>query len=119
MNLKVIHGGENVGCKNCTCKREKTQHCCDLMNSFLEDLKVPIKYYPITREYMLLSRYSYAVQPLAYCPWCSKKLPEPLGKVYAELMQAQEGYVPRLDPHHQPIAPEEFTSDEWWKKRGL
>ncbi|MGC2310118.1 MAG: hypothetical protein WA432_00660 [Candidatus Babeliaceae bacterium] len=49
-------------------------HCCELMDIFLEDPNMPLKYYPIAREYGFLINASLAIQLLNYCPWCSIKL---------------------------------------------
>jgi hypothetical protein len=50
---------------------------------------------------------------LIYCPFCGKKLPEELLLEYDTATRDREsGKV--LDP-----LPEEFKTDEWWRKRGL
>jgi hypothetical protein len=50
---------------------------------------------------------------LTYCPFCGKKLPEELLLEYDTATRNRETGKP-LDP-----LPEEFKTDEWWKKRGL
>lgn len=49
---------------------------------------------------------------LTYCPFCGKKLPEDLADEYFDAIRDSTGKS--LDP-----LPEEFETDEWWKKRGL
>jgi hypothetical protein len=49
---------------------------------------------------------------LVYCPFCGKKLPKDLIDEHFDAIRDETGKP--LDP-----IPEEFNSDEWWKKRGL
>ncbi|MGC2310116.1 MAG: hypothetical protein WA432_00650 [Candidatus Babeliaceae bacterium] len=97
---------------------EKITHCCQLMDISLNDPKTPLKYYPIVREYGFIMNDSFAIQLLNYCPWCSIKLPESVRDYYFEIMWAR-GLEPGFDKYNDPNIPEEFKSDEWWKKRGL
>ena len=72
---------------------------------------------------------------LKYCPYCGKKLPLPLREVFCAsiLMEYGPEYVPSYSEKYwcpeitynkisdkipQPL-PDEFKSDEWWKKRNL
>lgn len=99
--------------------KQKKMHCCDLMEMFVADAKVPLKYYSILREYALLLKYSPAVQLIFYCPWCSQKLPISLRETYFDILEKEHGITPELDIQNDPNIPEEFKSDEWWKKRKL
>jgi hypothetical protein len=49
---------------------------------------------------------------LTYCPFCGKKLPEDLVDEHFDAIRDEIG---------KPLAPipEEFKTDEWWRKRGL
>jgi hypothetical protein len=49
---------------------------------------------------------------LIYCPFCGKKLPKDLIDEHFDAVRDNTGKP--LDP-----IPEEFQTDEWWKKRGL
>jgi hypothetical protein len=89
------------------------------MNILLEDPKMPLKYYPIAREYGILLRYSQAIQGLIYCPWCGKKLPESLRDQYFDILEKEYGVEPAFDIKEDPHVPLDFKSDAWWKKRGL
>jgi hypothetical protein len=51
---------------------------------------------------------------LRYCPFCCKKLPEDLVDAHFDAIRDENGDGRPLDP-----LPEEFKTDEWWKKRGL
>jgi hypothetical protein len=50
---------------------------------------------------------------LVYCPFCGKKLPESLWLEHDTFIRDRATGKP-----FNPI-PEEFQTDEWWKKRGL
>ena len=94
-------------------------HCCECMEMFLQDAKVPLKYYPIAREYGLALQHSSAIQLIYYCPWCGTKLPESLRDKYFDILEKEYSIEPGLDIKNDPNIPHEFKSDEWWKKRGL
>lgn len=98
---------------------QKSIHCCELLDQFVDDPKVPLQYYPIAREYGLDLYYSYAIQLIKFCPWCGEKLPKDLGDEYHEILKNDYNIVPGLDIKEDPSIPEEFKSDLWWRKRGL
>jgi hypothetical protein len=50
---------------------------------------------------------------IGFCPWCGTKLPESKQVLRVETMESS-GHSPFDDE-----IPEEFQTDEWWKKRGL
>ena len=56
-------------------------------------------------------------QQMNYCFWCGAKLPEDLGDEWAKILK--EDY--NLDNPFKDWdrVPDEFKTDEWWKKRGL
>ena len=103
------------------------QHCCPDMNECLDtesniDELPLIEYSPDIRKYTFIIRYKnedYNLQQkLLYCPWCGKKLPEPLGDKWEEILETEYNLKkPSFLPDSQ--IPSEFLTDEWWKKRGL
>ncbi len=98
---------------------KKIIHCCELMDQLLEDPKVPLQYYPLMREYGITLKHTYAIQLIDYCPWCGTKLPESARNDYFRILKNEYHIKPGLDKKNDPNIPEEFKSDEWWKKRGL
>jgi hypothetical protein len=54
-----------------------------------------------------------AYMRIRYCPWCGAKLPESKRSLRFEILEAMGCEVPWDE------IPEEFKTDEWWKKRGL
>jgi hypothetical protein len=97
----------------------KKINCCPLMKIFLENPKTLLQYYPIVREYAFTISNSPAVQLLSYCPWCGTKLPESLEDTYYEILEKEYGIFRGVDIKHDRRIPQEFKSNEWWKKRGL
>lgn len=59
-------------------------------------------------------------QYLWYCPWCGKKLPKDLGEIWIETLKKEYGIKESdIDYINLSNIPEEFKTDEWWKKRRL
>lgn len=93
-------------------------HCCELMAAFLNDQRIPIKYCPCFREYYMPLIGSGAVQCIDYCPWCGSLLPTSLRDEYCEILETEYGIDPFPRDESKDF-PEEFKTDEWWKKRNL
>ncbi len=117
-------------------------HCCHLMQSFIEKsdwvgyrTDAEVYYSSILREYYMCDQVR---QNIFYCPWCGSALPISLRGEYKTILYEQYGISDRVlynnvdsdnikdisiktDEQLQaiPNLPEEFKSDEWWKKRGL
>jgi hypothetical protein len=100
-------------------------HCCNLMDEFLEENKVSIGYSERFRSYYIeLKTSKSATQDIYYCPWCGKKLPKILDDEYDQELSKATGIAIdniTLDTYSSsnPNLPPEFRTDEWWKKRGL
>jgi hypothetical protein len=72
-----------------------------------------ILYQPMYRSYGLVIGGNLDDQfILVYCPFCGKKLPKDLVDEHFDAVRDNTGKP--LDP-----LPEEFKTDEWWRKRGL
>ena len=95
-------------------------HCCSKMDYAVQDERIPIKYSPIFRSYFLpFTTMKGVVHPITHCPWCGKELPKELYEEHFDTLKKEYNIEPGLDIVHDPNIPEEFKSDEWWKKRGL
>ena len=99
----------------------KTIHCCKKLDKYLKIKQMPLQYYYIERQYGIHIKHSRSMYLAFYCPWCGEKLPKELTENYFEILEKEYGID---DPFHEErknpnTFPEEFKSDEWWKKRGL
>lgn len=94
-------------------------HCCDLMTEFVNDSRIPIYYNPVLREYYMPFNKVKLSQLLFYCPWCGIKLPKVLNEEYFKIFYDELHLERAKNLLETPCLPEEFKSDEWWKKRGL
>lgn len=97
-------------------------HCCEQMQTSVDDERVQIGYEPIYREYFIPLLYKgkiIAIQCLNCCPWCAKKLPTNLTDEWFEILQKEYGLDDPDSKEQSKLVPEEFKTDEWWKKRGL
>lgn len=61
----------------------------------------------------------YIAFEVSYCPRCAKKLPKSLASVWSELIEKTYGITDECDNKQLKSLPQEFKTDEWWKKRGL
>ena len=111
---------------------DEPKYCCFSMDNALDQEEIKswgelIEYNPTTRSYHFLlyenNKYCGTRYQLKYCPWCGKKLPEKLSHKMEEILEQEYGITakdwdaPGWDDNIH--LPEEFRTDEWWKKRGL
>ena len=99
--------------------KQTTNHCCSNMTKYLQEQEVPLDYNPIFREYTI-NLNSPANLSIHFCPWCSKRLPRNLRNEFFNIIETEcnidDGV---LEIFENKKLPQEFTSDVWWKKRGL
>lgn len=103
-----------------------TKHCCEWMSLFLKDSRVTIVYVPYCRTYAIpqLSK-NQKLYPITkgsrinYCPWCAQHLPQNLINEWFDILEKEYQLDNPDDKHQTLLVPEEFKTDEWWKKRGL
>jgi len=105
-------------------KKLKHEYCCDLMNYHL-DFKLQresefIEYQAETRDYQLILHGSWYGSHLSllFCPWCGAKLPKELGEEWRVIIKEKFGLNNVYREEFESL-PEEFRTDQWWKKRGL
>jgi hypothetical protein len=101
---------------------KKMAYCCDLMASFLDDIRIPLVYSPIYREYSIPLLYkgkTTALQRIFYCPWCNTKLPTSLRSEWFSILKDEYNLDDPWDKEEEKLVPGEFKTDEWWIKRKL
>ena len=107
--------------------KDKKEFCCEemffhLFRSEKNASELHFDYYPVFREYFIdyKEECGGGIQLINYCSWCGKMLPSSLREEFFNTLEKEYkietsigGYKGRED------IPQEFKSDEWWKKRGL
>ena len=96
-------------------------YCCqEWIDGCVNEDAVPISYHADIRQYYLIcdSRVSW-VQKINHCLYCNHKFPEDLYAQYSELLEKEHGLDEVTAWRYPERVPEEFKSEEWWKKRGL
>lgn len=89
--------------------------CCDKMKFAVNKERI-IDYENYVRNYNI--RGKKRVYAIAYCPWCGQNLGRELNGEYYSILRQEYGiYEPETTEADK--VPEEFKSEEWWKKRGL
>ena len=98
---------------------EVIDHCCQMMTRGVNDQRIFINYVPRLRVYAInVTTSRVTLQLMFHCPWCGYKLPKNLRKEYRYILE-KEYNLDCFDEEQKKRIPEEFKSDEWWKKRGL
>ena len=99
---------------------EPDDHCCLDMAWFIsqpnewpaQGPNSPILWVASWDEYRInIPRDGWASTPIRFCPWCGACLPESKADLWHQILH-DRGYA---DPGNDEI-PEEFNSDEWWRK---
>lgn len=99
--------------------------CCEPMELLVEDLDCPLKYRSWTRQYVLTIPQDYLSEnevcvsfTITHCPRCGAQLPSNLIEEWFNLIEEKFGIKGLFDERTKDL-PQEFKTDEWWKKRGL
>ncbi|RHZ35546.1 DUF6980 family protein [endosymbiont GvMRE of Glomus versiforme] len=95
--------------------------CCDYLVSRLSEGNVYIKYDSSFREfYLKRSDAKNVIYLIQFCPWCGKKLPKGLRNEWFDILEKEYKIETDIfEWRENKDIPQEFKSDEWWKKRGL
>lgn len=105
--------------KKCLAKRtEKEQQlkfCCEEMDDAFK--RKLIEYEMTTREYWI-NVSDNGAKDIKFCPWCGTNFKNDLITEYYDALKKECGIEIPETTNYTNI-PDEFISDEWWKKRGL
>ena len=95
-------------------------NCCYEMTYSINSNEEIIYYDSATRSYYLVLHKSPdgTLSPIKFCPWCGSHLPEKLSAKWDEVLLEEYGIEDPIFKDADKV-PEEFKTDEWWKKRGL
>ena len=94
-------------------------YCCEIMSNQINDPRTPFAYNQVLRWHYVICEKRSTDQLLFYCPWCGKELPKSLNEEYYAILYDELQLEPEFNVLETPGLPEEFKTDEWWKKRGL
>ena len=105
----------------------KQKYCCEVMERILKRGDSALKYRDFTRSYYIEEIIHYgkkisvgAANEITYCPWCSSRLPKSLYDELNEILAKEYNLHPDIwNTEKESLIPEEFFTDEWWKKRDL
>lgn len=108
----------------------KTVFCCDALEAIVDDPDCPLKYKAYVREFILTApdylrkkskKYNiiYPNYTISHCPRCGTKLPESLFDEWYDVMEKEFGLTGMIGQDREHLIPEQYKTDEWWKKRGL
>ncbi len=107
-----------------------TKFCCKTLrnNVTLESNKTVGKVVMYDQAIRLFSIYVIdtpgAISPISFCPYCGNSLPKELSEERMKIIRKElgESFCWKNDEEYSEFEfrlPEEFKTDEWWKKRGL
>jgi hypothetical protein len=104
-----------------------TTTCCLSMLDALEQLEdSPLTYSADTRSYTMSAPQALVKKNVVwlgyrvtFCPFCGTKLPNDLVEERMDTLEAEYGIDDIYDDKQKKLIPQEFMTDEWWKKRGL
>jgi hypothetical protein len=96
-------------------------YCCqDFQDGILYDRNIPITYHPQYRFYYLITpKREPSTHIIRRCIYCGKKWPKELWKEFFKELGKVVGYKIVYTEYDWSTLPEEFKSEEWWRKRGL
>ena len=95
--------------------------CCDQMKKAID--RNIVSHFDAMREYDLILTEAMGYKAgtaceISHCPWCGTFLGKTLNREYFDILEKEYGIeIPDLENFTN--VPEEFRTDEWWKKRGL
>ena len=95
--------------------------CCDYLVSRLAREDACIGYSNSFREfYLKRSDTKSVINLIWFCPWCGKNLPKGLRKEWFDILEKEYNIeTDIMEWKNRSDIPQEFKSDEWWKKRKL
>lgn len=90
--------------------------CCEHMGDILTNYKI-VSY----RESIRLFSLDLLVgmqKEIWFCPWCGTKMPDNLDTAWQRTLREEYALQDPIFDDKDKV-PQEFRTDEWWKKRGL
>ncbi len=102
----------------CEDMRGQVEHVCDIHDSPFDCADHIIYYNNVFDEYgIIIHDGGSSYISISHCPFCGKRLPESKRERYFNILENDLNYSDEAILDNE--IPEEFKSDEWWKKRNL
>jgi hypothetical protein len=90
---------------------DKHNYCCEMMACYIQDEDGIVVYIPKFREYSIPVHDGGSSRiTINFCPWCGKRLPAPLRKVWFDELERMG-----IEDWDDPSIPEKYKSEAWWK----
>jgi hypothetical protein len=95
--------------------------CCFYLDSMItnKDNLYNVKYDPTIREFYLESLPGPYIRLINFCPWCGHHFAKGLRDEWFDILEKEYGIDDPGWPEQAAQMPEEFKTDQWWKKRNL
>lgn len=91
--------------------------CCEDISYAVVNPRTSVTYKLIDRRFIIEGDLALEMN---YCPWCGTKFPKDLREEWFDTLEREYGIDTDIgEARDRTDIPEEFWSDEWWKKRGL
>jgi hypothetical protein len=81
---------------------------------YIREEKIAVFYNPSRRSFSIGSYDTGMRQEIYYCPWTGKRLPRSLAAKFSDMLREKD--LSALEPETWP---EEWRSEEWWRKANL
>ena len=93
-------------------------HCCKIMDQELKKPKSIYVYFAKDREYGFLIRKTTGCLSINYCIHCGTKMPDSLSDKWFFILRTKY-HLSYDDLEDNTKIPQEFLTEEWWKKRNI
>lgn len=97
--------------------RNSEEYCCEKMKEAMECGKYGLSYDRQFAATFCIRRDEFCSWLWSFCPFCGKDISWKQ-EAYEKVLKNEFGITDLTDDEEKKL-PDEFLTDEWWKKRGL
>lgn len=113
--MDMVINLEDRGLTDCL---QSNEYCCEKMKEAMESGKYGLSYEKKYAATYCARRDEFASWHWSFCPFCGKDISWKM-EAYEKVLKNEFGITDPYDDEIEKTLPEEFLTDEWWKKRGL
>jgi hypothetical protein len=103
--------------------QQKDDYCCYRMKNTVEKNTSTLFYRPHLRRYAIKEKHKNTTGTMSniidFCLWCGQKLPEDLASEWEKILVQDYKIENPWSAEYKRCIPQEFLTDEWWRKRCL